>query len=122
MDYEVQFKRGAQNRVVDALSRRMEDESTLNAITTTEPTCMQEISQIYEHDPVALQLLTELIIEPGGHLFYFFHQGVIGHKGKIYVGKATNLRRKVFEALHQSPLGGHLGQQGTYRRVRMVFY
>lgn len=34
----------------------------------------------------------------------------------------TNPRSKILEAMHQSPLGGHSGQQGTYRRVQLIFY
>lgn len=38
LDYEVQYKKGAENKVADALSRRQEENSTLNAITTLDPT------------------------------------------------------------------------------------
>ncbi|OIT27199.1 hypothetical protein A4A49_56294, partial [Nicotiana attenuata] len=38
MDYEVQYKKGTENRVADALSRVQEVESSLKAMSTTEPT------------------------------------------------------------------------------------
>ncbi|KAF3658968.1 hypothetical protein FXO38_12900 [Capsicum annuum] len=100
LDYEVQYKKGTENRVVDALSRRSEEKGKLNAFSTVEPTWMKEISLSYEHDSVALQVLTELITDPYG----------------------TELRQVIFHALHQSPLGGHSGQQGTYKRAKMIFY
>lgn len=53
-DYEVQYNKGKKNRVADALSRRDEESPTLNDISGVEPTWMEEITQSYEHDPIAL--------------------------------------------------------------------
>lgn len=50
LDYEMQYKKGAENRVADALSRRQGEESTLFALSSTEPTWMSEVEQSYEHD------------------------------------------------------------------------
>lgn len=52
LDYEVQYKKGTENGVVDALSRREVEDSSLSAITTTEPTWMQEFVQGYQDDPI----------------------------------------------------------------------
>lgn len=122
LDYEVEYKKGTENRVVDALSRRHGEESALNAITSVEPTWMEEVIQSYEHDPVALQLITTLISDPTGKPKYTLHQGVIRFEQRIYIGRGVGLRAKIFEALHHSPLGGHSGQQGIYRRVKMIFF
>lgn len=80
------------------------------------------MSLSYDLDPVAAQLLTELIALPGSKPHFSLSQGVIRYDHKIYVGKGTNLRLKIFQALHLSPLGGHSGQQGTYCRVKGLFY
>lgn len=123
MEYEVQYKKGTENRVADALSRRQEEEeSELRAISGVEPTWMLEVSASYEHNPFAQQLITELITNPVGKPDYTLTQGIIRYKLKLFVGKSSNLRLKIFENMHQSPLGGHSGQQGTYKRVKMVFY
>lgn len=64
--------------MADALSRRQEEEElTLNALSVAEPTLMQEIAHIYEHDLAALQLVTELITEPTTKPAYTLHQGII---------------------------------------------
>ncbi|PHT53776.1 hypothetical protein CQW23_08238 [Capsicum baccatum] len=122
LDYEVQYKKGTENRVVDALSQKSEEEGELNALSTVERTWMKEISLSYEHKNVALQLLTELITDPYGKPNFTLVQGIIRYNHKIYVGKETELRRVIFHALHQSPLDGHSGQQGTYKRAKMIFY
>ncbi|XP_059310551.1 uncharacterized protein LOC132061887 [Lycium ferocissimum] len=122
LDYEVQYKKGTENRVADALSRRQEDEAYCNAITTAEPTWMLEVSQSYEMDPTTLQLVTKLITDPTSKPGYALHQSIIRYKGKIYGGRATDLRFRIFTTFHTSPLGDHSGQQGTYRRIGMVIY
>lgn len=76
----------------------------------------------YEHDPAGLQLITELITTPRAKPKFALTQGVIRFEDKIYVGRGADLRLKIFEALHLSPLGGHSGQQGTYKRVKSRFY
>lgn len=124
LDYEIQYKKDSENRAVDALSRRQEDSdnSTLLAISTTQPAWLEEISQSYKGDPKVTQILAELIATSQGNSDYTLYKGIIRCKQKIYVGKGNTLRRNVWEALHQSPLGGHSGQQGTYKRLQMNFY
>lgn len=51
------------------------------------------------------------------------HDGVIRHKGKIYVGKDTDqLRDRLLHALHSSALGGYFGMKVTYHRLKKIFY
>lgn len=111
LDYEIQYNRGFENRAVDALSRRHEnsDNSTLFSISITQPTWLEEINQSYEGDPQATQILTELIITSQDNSNYTLQQGIIRYKQKIYVGKSNALKRKVWEALDQSLVGGHSG-------------
>lgn len=109
LDYEVQYKRRTENRVTYTLSRSQGDESTLCAITSSDPTRMQKICQNYEHDPTALQLLAEIIADPSSKPKLTLQQGIIRFDHGIWVGRRANLRAKIFESLHQSPLGGHSG-------------
>lgn len=67
-------------------------------------------------------MLGELASTPGRNPDYSLQQGVIRYKKKIYVGREANLKSKILKTMHQSPLGGHSGQHGTYKRVQLVFY
>lgn len=49
------------------------------------------------------------------------HDGVIRHKGGIYMGNDTNLRSKLFTALHSSALGGHSGMKTSHQRIKIFF-
>lgn len=54
LDYEVKYKKGSENKVIDALSRRDKESSTLAAISSVEPTWTHEVALSYEHDQEAL--------------------------------------------------------------------
>lgn len=60
LDYEVQYKKGAENKIADALSRRHDEDSTLLALSTIQATWIEEVCSSYESDPLASQLLSEL--------------------------------------------------------------
>lgn len=100
--------------MVDALSKRQED-STVMSISIAQPTWFQEVAQSYEDDPIALQLLGELIVNPTGLPDYTLHQGIIRFKHKIYVGKGNDLRLKILQTMYQSALGGIRVNRGLTR-------
>lgn len=75
-------------RVADALSRRNEGVAHISAMSTLEPTWMDQVILSYEHDPIALQLVTELITTPTNNMGDFtLHPGIIRYEMKIYIGK-----------------------------------
>lgn len=80
----MQYKKGTENRVVDALSRRQDQESTLLSISTVQPTWLQEIGHSYEDDPISLALLGELAATSGSNSDYSLQQGVIRSKQSMW--------------------------------------
>lgn len=40
--------------------------------------------------------------------------GLIRYKGRLLIGKGTNLHEKLVEAIHSYLNGGHSGVHGTY--------
>lgn len=71
LDYKEQYKMGAENRVIDALSRQnegvddivMQETSRLMTISTTTPMWMREVAYSYKRDRQALKLLVQTTIE-----------------------------------------------------------
>ncbi|KAL8138220.1 hypothetical protein V2J09_004221 [Rumex salicifolius] len=43
-------------------------------------------------------------------------------KGILYIGTNSSLRSQLVTAMHSEALGGHSGIQGTYQRLKSVFY
>nr|XP_009801581.1 PREDICTED: uncharacterized protein LOC104247310 [Nicotiana sylvestris] len=104
LDYETQYKKEAENRVADALSRRQEEVFELYAISSVEPTLMKMMEMSYEHDLVASQLITELITIHGAKPKYTLTQGVIRFKEKIFVSKYETCQKVKTENVHPAGL------------------
>lgn len=74
MDYEVQYKKGVENKAADALSKQLEsgnaslpqDTGQLLAIRASFTTWMQEVTSSYEGDSQAIDLITQLTVDLRG--------------------------------------------------------
>ena len=120
-NYMVEYKKGSENRVADALSRVKHN--FLSLITSAVvPVWVTEVVKSYELDPKCLELIQQLTINPQSVLNYTFSNGVLRYKNKLMVGSTTELRTKLIEALNNSEIGGHSGEQATYQRVKMIFH
>lgn len=121
LNYKICYKKGAENRVADALSRvTHHNESEVLAVSVLQSTWLQELVDSYSIDPNTAKLLSNLAIQsPFGH--FTLHKGVIRYKGKIWVASSQAIQHKILQSLHSSPLGGHSGFPVTYRRIRNLF-
>jgi hypothetical protein len=117
-DYSIEYKRGAENRVADALSR---NEHHIQAISTITPTWMTEIENSYVHDPVYTSLLQQLLVDANVAPHYSIHFGILKYKGRICIGSNTELHSKLLSFLHTSAIGGHSGVTRTYQRIKRIF-
>ena len=130
LDYEVRYKKGAENRVADALSRRDErlqgsEKSSAGlqmAVSMITPMWIQEIMHSYTKDPYVQELLTLISVDVHGPSLWHNVNGVLRKKGKVYVGSKGPLRQQLISTFHDTPLGGHLGQLGTLKRLTQYFY
>jgi Reverse transcriptase (RNA-dependent DNA polymerase)/RNase H-like domain found in reverse transcriptase/Integrase zinc binding domain len=124
LDYAIQYKKGCENHVADALSRKLssgQDECNAMAITELIPTWIEEIKKSYEGDVWAQETLhDEQVRQSQKNLI--IHQGIIKVKGRLYIGSAKGWRDKVMNWMHDSSVGGHAGILGTYQRTKKMFY
>ena len=121
LQYKIQYKKGCDNRVADALSRVCHPStSEALALSMAQPTWLAEVQHAYLSDEVASKLLTTLSTSsPVGH--YKLVDGLIKYKDRIWVGNSTTLHSKILHALHSSAIGGHSGYEATYNRVKKLF-
>ncbi|KAB1225530.1 hypothetical protein CJ030_MR1G017495 [Morella rubra] len=89
-DFSIDYKKGRENRVADALFRRDElpenQEGRQAAITFPQPLWLEELKQSYLSDTVAQELLSKI---QQGHLQgkqIVLRNGILVRKGRIYVG------------------------------------
>lgn len=100
----------------------MDQEPELNYVFTINSQWIGEVIDSYEGDEWAQDKLTTTLISPGSDPNITVVKGLIRHKQKIYIGSKGELRGKLLLQMHDSPLGGHSGQQGTYQRLKSLFY
>jgi hypothetical protein len=119
-DFSIEYKKGKENRVADALSRNF---CKVLAISVVTPTWIQDITASYASDSHVRPLLEQLLISPPAvDSPYSVTAGVLRYKGQIVVGADTPLRQNLIQALHSSEVGGHLGMRATYQRVKKLFF
>ena len=121
LQYRIVYKKGADNRVADALSRRPAEGLEVLALSVVQPVWMQEIVHSYVGDSKASALLQQLAIAPGTHDCFTLQDGLLHYKNCIWVGDDHELQHKIIRAFHSTPVGGHSGFPVTYRRLLSLF-
>jgi hypothetical protein len=122
LQFRITYRKGSENRVADALSRRPHEDSSVLAISSSQPVWMEELELAYQSDPRAVELLRNLAMSPSSEPGYTLHKGVIRYKDRIWLPAVSELQEKIVLALHASPAGGHSGIPVTLRRVKQLFF
>jgi hypothetical protein len=121
-DYTIEYKKGSQNSVADALSRKDQSTESSFAISAAIPSWVLDVEASYVGDTKCLQLLQELSVDPASHPNFTLTSGLLRYKNKLYIGDSTNLKMKLFNSFHASSFGGHSGQRVTLHRLKAVFH
>lgn len=97
-DFTIEYKKGKDNRVADAFSRKFEGDSlenyaTISLISFPTPDRIMELKQSYLQDLATQTLLTQLQTGDKIPKGYSLQQGLILRKGKIYVVKFSPFKK-----------------------------
>jgi RNase H-like domain found in reverse transcriptase len=97
LNYTIEYKRGIENKVVDALSRREGHSGQLDclhgsllAVSELIPQWVQDIQQSYQNDPWIDGLKNNISTAAAAHPHLSHHQGLVRKKRKICVGRTGN--------------------------------
>lgn len=120
LNFSIQYKKGRDNSVADALSR-VGHVFSLCAVSSGSPVWIQQVLNSYAVDSHAQDLLTQLAIDGPNEDGFSLQQGLIRYNGKIWIGANAGLQNKLIQAFHASALGGHSGMQATYQRLNKLF-
>ncbi|WVZ62540.1 hypothetical protein U9M48_012279 [Paspalum notatum var. saurae] len=115
LQYRVVYRKGADNRAADALSRRPHS-GELNAVST-----LDAVVQGYSADDQAQSLLARLALQPDAVPHFTLRDGILRYKQRIWLGNNEPLQTQVLSALHSSGIGGHSRFPVTYRKVKQLF-
>ncbi|XP_062203827.1 uncharacterized protein LOC133906051 [Phragmites australis] len=122
LQYKIVYKKGAENKVADALSRvsQLSNTAEVATLSVAHPIWLEEVVSGYRDDEAASKLLAELAITgQAGH--YTLKGGLIRYKNRIWIANNPKLQSKIMQALHTSAIGGHSGFEVTYKRVKNLF-
>ena len=107
-DFEIIYKKGKQNVVVDALSRKNEDVQTLLcAILILQPEWIVEARDEWKNDKEVWTLIHKLEQDPSASDTVSWKNDSLWYKDHLYLCKNSQLKQKVLLELHTSPLGGN---------------
>ena len=114
---EIIHKKGKENVVVDALSRKDED-ITSYSISIAIPEWLNEIRSEYAKD-----LETSTIINNSNHDSKFeWKNDILWYKGRIYLNSNSKFKVKAIKESHDSPAAGHVGFFKSYYNARRSYF
>jgi hypothetical protein len=82
-NYIIEYKKGKENKVADALSRK---ETNLVAISSATPAWVVDIEASYSRDQYYTYLIHKLLIDTQAVPDYPVHSGILRYKGRICIG------------------------------------
>jgi hypothetical protein len=109
-NYTIEYKKGKDNKVDNALSRKPNIES-MRAISTAVPLWVNDVQASYIGDSKCKELEEQLHIQANSVAHLSMTNGLIRYKGKLYIGGTTDLRHDLIDSFHCSALGGHSGAE-----------
>jgi len=121
-DFTIEYRKGKENVVVDALSRRDVVECKGFITLQLQSELLREIQQSWITDIHLQKLITELKANTSSHKHYTCENNELRRKGRLVVGIDLTLRKKILQWLHASEEGGHSGMNATVKRVKVVVY
>jgi hypothetical protein len=112
-DFDIEFVKGKNNAVADALSRR----PSIFSMSGMSVDWKEHLIVEYAKDQFACQLLDGKIQDDNFRVI----NDLIYYKGRIFLVPGSALKAKILHACHNSPVAGHQGISKTYRQVRERF-
>ena len=107
--------------MVDALSER-EKRGSCQAISAEILDWVREITTSYEQSTSTKDINTRLVVQPTDQFGYTLSARLLRYKGRLVIGEDSQLKDRILQSLHNSPIGGHSGLNVTYSKVRQLFY
>jgi Integrase zinc binding domain len=125
LDYTIEYKKGVENKVACALSRkegRIGHFGQVMTLSELVPQWVNDTTQSYESDPW-IDMVKQRIIENETYEKLYNEEGdILRYKGRLCIGEKAGWREKLLVEMYDSRLGGHSGMLGTYQRMKKLFY
>ena len=116
-DMEILHKKGKDNTVADALSRK-DEEIQVFAVSLIVPKWLDEIRMEYAKN----QEVSSIINNLSQHPKFEWKNDILWYKGRIYLSPNSRFKSKVLQEAHDCPVVGHVGFLKTYYNARQTFF
>ncbi|GJZ35092.1 putative mitochondrial protein, partial [Tanacetum coccineum] len=120
-DFEIQYLPGRENRVADALSRRME-EVTCNAISFTNVQNWDKLMQDLSQDSEVTLIKNHIFHGKKGLEDFNVEGDRLLYQGRLFLPRTFKWILLLFQEFHSSVIGGHSGVLKTYQRMAAKVY
>lgn len=118
-DYEITYKPGTANAVVDALSRRV-DSPSLNATFVQTSTLWSDLREAAKSDPYPLKCGTAANLSPGRP--FAWRNGLLCYNNRVVIPPQSHFVTTLLQEYHDSHAGGHSGALRTFKRLAQQYY
>ncbi|XP_019450597.1 PREDICTED: uncharacterized protein LOC109352871 [Lupinus angustifolius] len=116
-DYEIKYRTGTSNRVVDALSRcHSEESTTCFSMSSSFPTILEQIRAYYSSS-CGQQFIHKLVSEAAQSSKFHISQGLVFFQNRIFIPDTADLRVTLLKEFHEAPSAGHSGWKSTLARL-----
>ena len=108
-DFEIKHIKGKENKVVDALSRKVQ-EMHMASLSIFQSDLRHRIVNHTVEDELYVQIkdkLQQQSLEKKFEGYKLEEDGLLTYKNRIYIPNVAELRRIVMDEIHQAPYSGH---------------
>ena len=123
-DFEIKHIKGKENKMDDALNRKIH-EIHVASLSTCQPDLRQQIINHIVEDEVYVQIkdkLQQQNLERKYEGYQLEGDELLTYKNRIYIPNVADLRRIVMDEIHQAPYSGHLGYQKTIATAKSSIF
>lgn len=93
MNYEIQYKKGKENLVADALSRATHGELLQLSVSSISGELWDLIQREWREDPKLLELIKQIEQHPEKSLKYKWSNDILTRRGRLVVGSTLQTRK-----------------------------
>jgi len=123
-DFIIEYKKGNENRVADALSRQFDTSATelsISLISFPTTIWVADLQASYAQDPETQSTLLKLQQNLLGPKGFSLQRGLLLKKGRLFLIRHSPFQLQVLEFIHSDPTAGHSGYHKTLARAKSNF-
>lgn len=115
-EFDIEYKAGVTNMVVDGLSRSYED-GELSVISMLTWIGRPKVREELQQDPKFSLILTALVVGVANFPSCALINGVLFYRGHLVLSRTSSFIPHLLAEFHASPQGDHSGALRTYERI-----